>query len=199
MWSFSGRRALPAFALAGLTALVCAPAWADTQAEGSAGVPAVWTAKELRFVFMGFTSRYSCDGLRDKIRVILRDFGARDDMQLTESPCPGPLGRPTKFPGVSIKINVLQPASGAADSNTVAAHWQRVELPGPGDAVRQAGDCELIEQVKQSILPLFATRAVNYHTTCVPKQLSIGGTSLVADVLVPDQPTAKEAPRERIE
>jgi len=193
MWSFSGRRALAAFAVAGLAAAVCAPAWADTQAEGSAGVPAVWTAKELRFVFMGFTSRYSCDGLRDKIRVILRDFGARDDMQVTESPCAGPLGRPTRFPGVSIKINVLQPASGDADSDTVAAHWKRVELPGPGDAVRQAGDCELVEQVKQSILPLFATRDVNYHSTCVPKQLSIGGTSLAADVLVPDQPTAKAA------
>lgn len=193
MWSFSGRRALAAFAVAGLAAAVCAPAWADTQAEGSAGVPAVWTAKELRFVFMGFTSRYSCDGLRDKIRVILKDFGARDDMQVTESPCSGPLGRPTKFPGVSIKINVLQPASDAADSGAVAAHWQRVELPGPGDAVRQAGDCELVEQVKQSILPLFATRAVHYHSTCVPNQLSIGGTSLTADVLVADQPTAKPA------
>lgn len=193
MRSFSRPRILAALALASLTAVVAAPAWADTQAEGSTGVPAVWTAKELRFVYMGFTSHYSCDGLRDRIRVILTDFGARDDMQVSESPCSGPLGRPTKFPGVSIKINVLQPASDATDSSVVAAHWKRVQLPGPGDAVRQAGDCELLEQVKQKILPLFATRDVQFHSTCVPKQLSIGGTSLAADVLVADQPTAKPA------
>lgn len=192
MWSFSSPRILAALALAALAAVGGAPGWADTQAEGSGGVPAVWTAKELRFVYMGFTSHYSCDGLRDKIRVILTDFGARDDMQVSEAPCTG-LGRPTKFPGVNIKINVLQPASDATDSSVVAAHWKRVQLPGPGDAVRQAGDCELLEQVKQKILPLFATRDVQYHSTCVPKQLSIGGTSLTADVLVPDQPTAKPA------
>ena len=193
MKSFSVGRSLAALALAGLTAAVCAPARADTQAQDASGVPAVWTAKELRFVYMGFTSHYSCDGLRDKIRVILRDFGARDDMQVSESPCPGALGRPTRFPGVNIKVNVLQPASGASDSGAVAAHWKRVELPGSGDVVREAGDCELVEQVKQSILPLFATRDVQYRSTCVPHQLSIGGTSLTADVLVPDQPTAKPA------
>ncbi|HEY7963314.1 MAG TPA: hypothetical protein VID49_04310 [Steroidobacteraceae bacterium] len=192
MESLSWRRILAALALAGLTTVMGATAWADTQAEGSAGVPAVWTAKELRFVYMGFTSHYSCDGLRDKIRVILTDFGARDDLQVSEGPCTD-LGRPTRFPGVNIKINVLQPAGDATDSSVVAAHWKRVQLPGPGDAVRQAGDCELVEQVKQKILPLFATRDVQYHSTCVPKQLSIGGTSLSADVLVPDQPTAKPA------
>ena len=138
MESLSWRRILAALALAGLTTVMGATAWADTQAEGSAGVPAVWTAKELRFVYMGFTSHYSCDGLRDKMRVILTDFGARDDLQVSEGPC-ADLGRPTRFPGVNIKINVLQPAGDATDSSVVAAHWKRVQLPGPGDAVRQAG------------------------------------------------------------
>ena len=29
---------------------------------------AVWTDKELTFVYQGFTTKYSCDGLRDKVR-----------------------------------------------------------------------------------------------------------------------------------
>ena len=180
--------------LVGLLAVTAVPAWADAPAEGSASVAAVWTPKELRFVYMGFTSHYSCDGLRDKIRVILKEFGARDDMQVSESPCSGAFGRPTKFPGVHIKINVLQPApeQAGSDTPTVAAHWRTVDVPGPGDAVRQAGDCELVEQVKHSILPLFTTRNVDYHSTCVPHQLSIGGTSLRAEVLIPD-PTAPAA------
>jgi hypothetical protein len=172
--------------------LACAPAWADTQAAATS-VPAVWTPKKLRFVFMGFTSRYSCDGLRDKVREILRQFGARDDMQLTESPCSGSPGRPTHFPGVTIKVNVLQPANAQSTTGTVAAHWQQVELPGRGDAVREAGDCELVEQVKQSILPLFTSRNVDYHSSCVPNQLTIGGTSLKAEVLVADQPAGRPA------
>jgi len=191
MRSSNVRVGLAAFALVAVGA-TCLPAFANTQAEGA--VSAQWTPKQVKFVYMGFTSRYSCDGLRDKIRVILRDFGARDDMEVSESPCPGPLGRPTKFPGVNIKINVLQPTSGTADSQAVSAHWKRVELPGPGDAVLQAGDCELVEQVKHSILPLFTARDVQYHSTCIPNQLSIGATSLAAEVLVPDQPTAKPAP-----
>ena len=43
MESLSWRRILAALALAGLTTVMGATAWADTQAEGSAGVPAVWT------------------------------------------------------------------------------------------------------------------------------------------------------------
>jgi len=184
MESLSWRRILAALALAGLTTVMGATAWADTQAEGSAGVPAVWTAKELRFVYMGFTSHYSCDGLRDKIRVILTDFGARDDLQVSEGPCTD-LGRPTRFPGVNIKINVLQPAGDATDSSVVAAHWKRVQLPGPGDAVRQAGDCELVEQVKQKILPLFSTRNVVFKQNCIPYQLTVNGSSLSLEVLKP--------------
>ena len=184
--------------LAAVTALalgVGASAWAGTEDQTPASVPAVWTPKELRFTYMGFTSRYSCDGLRDKIEVVLTKLGARKDMQVTALPCSGPLGRPTHFPGVTLKINVLQPASAqsGADADTVPAHWQRVDLAPDRNVVRAAGDCELVEQIKQNILPLFSTRDVEYRSTCVPNQLTIGGTELKADVLVSDPSSAKAA------
>jgi outer membrane biosynthesis protein TonB len=168
-------------------------------AGGEPPVAAVWTPKELRFTFMGFTAKYSCDGLQERIRGVLLKLGARPDLQVSQGPCAAPLGTPTIFPAVTIKMNVLQPASsvnpvnGGTPPQVVPAHWKRVDLTGGNDAVKEAGDCEVIEQIKQSILPQFTTRNVDYKSTCVPHQLTLGGTQLRADVLVADEPGAKVA------
>jgi hypothetical protein len=129
------------------------------------------------------------------VRSILLELGAREDLKVTETPC-SELGRPDPFPGVRIKTNVLQPdgdKSATAGAQLVPAHWKRVDLTPDRDAVSAAGECELIEQVKQSILPLFATRNVEYTSSCLPFQLQIGATRLRAEVLVPDQRNAKPA------
>src|SRR6516164_7839784 len=112
---------------------------------------AVWTPKELRFTYMGFTSHYSCDGLADKMRSIVLQLGARSDLKIRETPCSGQLGRPTEFPGVTVNMNVLTPwdaTSANATVTPVPAHWKLVELSTDRDPLREAGDCELIEQVK---------------------------------------------------
>jgi hypothetical protein len=153
---------------------------------------AVWTPKQLRFVYQGFTSRYSCDGLAEKIRAVLLKLGARKDLQVTPTPCSGGLGTPTPFPGVTIKMHVLETASGKEydpAAPPVPARWKSVNLTSSRDPVDAAGDCELVEQIKQRILPLFTTRDVSYSSNCIPYQLSVGGTHLTADVLV----AAKEA------
>jgi len=166
-------------------------------AGGEPPLAAVWTAKELRFTYMGFTAKYSCDGLRERIRSVLLKLGARPDLQVSQGPCAAPLGTPTPFPAVTIKMNVLEPASsahsvnGSAPPQVVPAHWQRVDLTGSNDAVKEAGDCEVIEQIKHSILPQFTTRNVDYKSTCVPNQLTLGGTQLRADVLVADEQAPK--------
>ena len=51
-----------------------------------------------------------------------------------------------------------------------------------------------IEQIKTRILPLFTTRDVNYSSTCIPNQLTIGGTRLKAEVLVAANESAAPAP-----
>ena len=166
-------------------------------AQGSPTTWAVWTPKELRFIYMGFTSHYSCDGLADKMRSIVLQLGARPDLKLRQTPCSGPLGRPTEFPGVTVKMNVLVPwdaASANAAVTPVPAHWKLVELSTDRDPLREAGDCELIEQVKAHVLPLFSTRNIDYRSTCIPNQLQIGGTVLKAEVLISDEqqtPAAK--------
>ena len=158
-------------------ALLPAAVPADTQS-------AVWTPKELTFVFMGFTAHYSCDGLRDKVRHVLGELGARSDFKVDYYGCSSPFGAPDPFPGVRIKMQVLQPAD-EKSADAVGAHWQRVDLHLDKDPVWEASDCELLEQIKQKILPLFATRQVDFASNCVPHQAYLG-TRLAAELLFPD-------------
>src|SRR5579872_2911166 len=69
-------------------------------AEENSTQPAQWTQKEFQFVYQGFTTHYSCDGLRDKVQSILMELGARKDSKVYELGCTSNLGRPDPFPGV---------------------------------------------------------------------------------------------------
>jgi hypothetical protein len=175
-------------------------AWAQAPVQAPANAPpapvewtaAVWTPKEVRFIYQGFTTHYSCDGLRDKVRQALLDLGARPDLSVRQLACPSPAGRPDPFPGVLIKMQVLKPADTSA-VESVPGQWKSVDLKLNREALAEAGDCELLEQIKQSLLPLFTTRNVEYRSNCVPHQLSPGGTWLRADVLVSVAPPSAPA------
>ena len=146
-------------------------------------------------MFLGFTAKYSCDGLQTRMRAALLRLGARPDLEVRIGACAQPFGRPTEFPSLIIKMNVLVPATDKTDTAApiVTAHWQRVNLAAARDVVMEAGDCEIIEQIKSGILPQFTTRDVDYQSTCVPHQLTVGGTQLRADVLVADPVAATAA------
>jgi len=214
MWK-SNAIAVVSFGL-GLGAL--APAFA-TDAIAQAPVatqPAVWTQKEVQFTYMGFTTHYTCDGLRDTVREMLLQLGARkDDLKVYEQPCSRP-DRPDPFPGVKIKMSVLQPAPAATERSAresqagagtpgsdappiVEAHWKSIKLPYRATSLDAAGQCELLEQFKQKVLPLFTTRNVDLRASCVPHQLQPLGTSLQAEVLVTDQKTAPARVSQRSE
>jgi hypothetical protein len=175
------------------------PAWAAENAPAPAGEPqsAVWTDKELTFVYQGFTTRYSCDGLRDKVRSVLLDLGAqKKDLKVMELGCSSPTGRPDPFPGVRVKMRVLQPADSpdaakAADPTPVAAHWKPVDLKLRDSFTTDSGECELVEQIRQKIVPAFAARNVDLRTTCIPHQATVARPILKMEVLVPD--TSKDA------
>lgn len=176
-------------ALAVAVALLSSPTWAagtEGAVPAADAQSAVWTEKKLHFLFQGFTTHYSCDGLETKIRHVVKELGARQDSEVHASGCSSPYGRPDPFPAVNIKMNVLTPApDNAPTSDLVGAHWKRVDLHLDKDPVWEAGDCELLEQIKQMILPLFATRNVEFASNCVPHQVQLG-TRLSAELLMPD-------------
>ncbi|HEY6482453.1 MAG TPA: hypothetical protein VIY54_02900 [Steroidobacteraceae bacterium] len=182
-------------AIAGLPG---SPAWAAADASAPAQPPAVqdeqpavWTPKQLHFVYQGFTTKYSCDGLQDKIQTALLQLGARKkDLKVTGSGCAVPYGRPDPFAGVDVKMSVLQPASDKTDASrqpTVPAYWKAVDLKltRSGDYYNPSGECELVEQIKSKILPLFATRGVELKSECIPYQATPTSPTLRLEVLAP--------------
>jgi len=167
------------------------PGWVSTEAAAGndTAQPAVWAPKQIHFVFQGFTTKYSCQGLQDKVRKALLELGARPDLKVTEGACTNPAGGPEPFPNVDVKMQVLKPAPAAGNDShpeTVTAHWKAVDLRLDRDPLSQAEDCELLEQIKHTFLPLFTTRNVDYQSTCIPHQVSPGGTWLRAKVLTAD-------------
>jgi len=158
-----------------------AGAWA-APAPTEDRLPTVWKTRELTFSFLGFTSRYSCEGLRDKVEQALLALGARHDLTVTPYPCAG-MGRPEFAPSLQIKVSTLEPAPTTAAGDTVEARWKTVRLGGPGKLY--PGDCELAEQIKAEILPLFTTRNLKAKIDCVPHQESAGSIELTVDVLAP--------------
>ena len=81
----------------GLAALLAAPAVQG--ADNS--VAAVWRERHVDFMYAGRTTRYSCDGLRDKVRAMLLDLGARRDPRIVAIGCEGE---------DRLRVNSLQPS-----------------------------------------------------------------------------------------
>lgn len=179
-----------ASAAAAMTLLAAVP----TLAAAQDSVAAVWAPKQIQFVYQGFTTHYSCDGLQDRVRTMLEKLGARD-LKVRQFGCVRPSG-PTPFPGVQVTMQVLIPADSAAASKDrnpappVQAQWKAVELMPENASYDEQGNCELIEQFKRTFLPLFTTRNVKYSSTCVPHQITLG-THLSAEVLVPPAKMAR--------
>jgi hypothetical protein len=173
---------------AGVGLLLFAPI-RPADAQNDAGVPiaAVWKEQHLNFFYMGRTSRYSCEGLRDKVRAMLLDLGARRDIRVTALGCEDGAARARRGSlGPSLNIVVSTPALPDAsakplhpgDLAAVNARFEPFTITS--DAFRNMGiaDCELVEEFSRQILPKLAARIQKRDITCVPFQQS-GGRFLV--------------------
>lgn len=180
------RRAALAAVLAAVLAASAAAGAATAAADpaetpGSTAIPAAsgtWREHQYTFQFMGFTSTYSCDGLADKLAVLLRAAGARGDLKSRPGVCASGFGRPDKFAQAFLTFHTLTPdahdasASASAGVASVPGAWRAVALASRSPREIAVGDCELVEQFRTSVLPMFSTRGIDDHTTCVPHQES---------------------------
>jgi hypothetical protein len=170
---------------------------ADAAAPGAAE-QGVWQKHEYNFAYMGFTTTYSCDGLADKVKLLLIAAGARQDAKSRAGACASGFGRPDKFARASLTFYTLAPiASGAApDGKPVDAVWRPVSIAYRSPRELTTGDCELVEQFRNNVLPMFTTRNVDNHTSCVPHQESGSNISLRFESLaaVPKDPAAPIQP-----
>jgi len=147
---------------------------ASSADEPSAREHGVWQKHEYSFVFMGFTSTYSCDGLADKIKLLLTAAGARHDSQSQPGACANGFGRPDKFARANLTFYTLAPSGADTPAGTkqVDGVWRPVTITDRSPRELGTGDCELVEQFRNNVLPMFTTRNVDDHTTCVPHQNS---------------------------
>src|SRR5579863_2263750 len=60
------------------------------------GEPGVWQEHQVDFPYLGFTSHYSCDGLQDKLQLLLRQLGARSDAKVLSYGCDRGFGVPSR-------------------------------------------------------------------------------------------------------
>jgi len=171
--------------------LVSSAALAD---DASAGAPGSWQTHKYSFQYLGFTSTYSCDGLADKLKKLLLAAGARADLKSQPGACASPLGRPDKFARADLTFSTLAPFDAAAGGKPVRGTWQTVSFAAHSPQDLQIGDCELIEQFRQQVLPMFTTRNLVSNTTCIPYQESGSLIDLRFDSFTAATPRARARP-----
>ena len=184
------------WALVGAGLVFAASAWSADAYRGEP-IAAVWKEQRLRFSYMGRTSRYSCDGLRDKVRAMLLELGARRDLRIEALGCEGSAAQSrVGAPGPSLNIVFSAPALAdartkrphAGDPGAVDARFETFTITS--DAFRNMGvaDCELVEEFAHQILPRLVTRHLRKDITCVPFQQS-GGRFLVRGEILRTMPS----------
>jgi len=132
-----------------------------------------WQKHDYNFQFLGFTTTYSCDGLASKLKVLLIAAGARADAKAVSSGCSSGYGVPDKFARSRLTFYTLAPVGGGKNASPpINGVWRSVALAERSPREVALGDCELIEQFRDKVLPMFATRKVDNRMTCVPNQVS---------------------------
>jgi hypothetical protein len=178
-----------------LFSLVSLPAAAGAVSPDGKEVAASWQRHEIEFTYMGFTTRYSCDGLRSKMKLLLKASGARPDFKVTTRACTDLPGRVEPFPRVRMVFHTAAlPKPGEKDlGEPVLARWKAVTLTRRQPRDLELGDCELVEQFRDRVLPAFATRKLSSDIRCIPHQLSGTSFALGYEVLegLPEPDAAK--------
>jgi len=133
---------------------------------------------------MGLTAVYTCSGLVDKLEDLLNQLEARD-VQITPI-CA--LGRytPDRLAQARVHFSSLIPSGTAGpDSGPGAAGlWKPIRWAPRHPYALEDGDCELMQEFRAKILPMFATRKLRAQLDCVPHQ-DTGAYSFGFDVFVP--------------
>src|SRR5882757_9722648 len=110
--------------------LASGSAFADVASPPASSEPGVWQKHQYSFAFMGFTSTYSCDGLADKLKILLIASGARADAEARSGACASTSGRPDKFARANLTFYTLAPSNSdnPGDGPAVDGIWHPVTL-----------------------------------------------------------------------
>jgi hypothetical protein len=171
-------------------------------------LPGVWQKHEYFLSYDGFTSHYSCDGIADKVKLLLLAAGARDDAKVVGN-CSNPVGGPSRIstarttfytlvpePDAAAAVAPDQPAGAkpAAAPQLALGAWKAVEFRDRVPSWLEGGDCELVEQFDRELLPFFKTRNHESRMACVPHEYQLGSIAVRFEAFAP-LPKPRSAPK----
>jgi hypothetical protein len=110
-------------------------------------------------------------------------FGARKGLRVQATGCPYGSNVPSRSAWVTAQFDVLVPASVGGAAGAVQGHWVELKLQPKRPSFMGDGDCELVEQMRDSLTKGFTLRGVDYRTSCIPHEISINGYSVKGEVL----------------
>lgn len=210
MPTLPGAHALLALAFVAMAPLGTAAADAPAPAES---VEAVWKAQQMNFEYRGYSTSYSCRSLEEKLELILRSVGAREDLQLRSYACDEQMGiarfqvllqSPVVASPENIRELTTHDAKGeliarvngeqlpsAADLPRFTAVWKTVSFARDRRMRLERGDCELVQQLRRQILPRMSVQIVKDDVRCSSSMGNIGPPRLTVSALVPAEEAAR--------
>ena len=182
-----------------------------SSADQPEGVPARWKPVEIRYSYTAFTTAYECDAFESKLRRILIALGSHPNTKVQASGCTA--NRIARNFFVTVTTATPVPATdevssadksrqellrklGVADASMSApftATWEEIDLSANRRLDLQPGDCELMEGLRDYVLPKLSLTVVDDKVRCIPKQLDILTPKLVVSALVPSDIDEREA------
>lgn len=166
-------------------------------------IQSVWKPQEIRYSYVGFTAAYGCSAAEARLKKILLAVGAHPQTQVRTMGCLN--DRPSKDFFISIitatpvaaqdvkpsareqSMQALIEKLGgtkAFSTDPFPAQWQTVNLSRDRKLDLQPGDCELMQGLRDSVLPKLSIKVVADGVQCTPHQLSIQTPELTVSALM---------------
>ncbi len=151
--------------------LAVMPAVADEPESDE--VSAAWKRYEIDLVYMGFTTRYTCGGLKSKVKLLLNYVGVRPDMKIMERGCEYGYQKVADMPHLKLVFYAAAiPEDGSRDAGEpVLGLWKSVSIKRNQPRGLDWGDCEMVEQFRDRVLSKLTMRNVAGDVNCIPHQL----------------------------
>lgn len=184
-----------------LAAMLSQAAYAGDDANT---VQAVWKPVEIKYSYVGFTTAYNCDAFESKVKSILLALGATPLTKVQANGCID-VNRPSRNFFVTITTAAPIAATEAKEPQDKATKELVERLTGKADPLKtdpfpaqrktvdlsrerrlnlEPGDCELMEGLRDKVLPKLGAKVVADNISCTPGSLSIQTPQLSVSALV---------------
>lgn len=172
-------------------------------------VQSLWQPQEIRYSYVAFTTAYNCHAFEDKVRDILKALGAHPETKVRTTGCDFNEPAMNFFVTITTATPVLANEANAksirlgsrsesqqkllerlgvkssVSTDAFPAQWKTMELSANRRLNIQPGDCELMEGLRDQVLPKLNIKVISDTVRCIPKQLPLQGIKLEVSALVP--------------